>query len=89
MMIASPDDMRFSEASIDLLRTIKYAADQRVSDRAMEHAMLAGRTVVTEADIVAVVSSALSEVAAEQVHSENGQSPDLVPEGAARSPAPP
>ena len=72
-MATELDDVRFSGESIDLLRSIKYAADRRVSDRASEHALQAGRDLVTEADVLAVLRSALAEVAAEQVRSEHAE----------------
>ena len=72
-MTANPDEMRFSSASIDLLKRVKYAAYRHAADRSLEHAMRSGREVVSEDDVVAVLRAALEEAVAQEVPSRNAQ----------------
>ena len=78
-MVANPDEMRFASDSVDLLTRVKYAAYRRVSDLALEHAMHAGREVVTEQDVLAVLRAGLDQTATEEIQSHDAQgTPDLV-----------
>ena len=74
-MVANADDMRFSGASVDLLYRIKQSAYRHATDRALEHAMHAGREVVTEADVLAGLRAALEEAASAELDSGDAQSP--------------
>ena len=81
-MATTPDEMRFSSTSIDLLTRVKYAAYRRASALSIEHAKRDGRAVVTEQDVLAVLSTALAETAAEVVESGDGQGTPALAEAA-------
>ena len=81
-MISSTQDVRFSVASIDLLYRIKQSAYRHASDRAVEHARVAGRDLVTEADVLAGLRAAMEEAAAAELQSDDGQPSKIAAEEA-------
>lgn len=70
-MVANAEKMRYASDSVDLMTWASSAAYRRTSDRALEHARLDGREIVTRDDVRAVIRAALEEVAAETLSSDD------------------
>ena len=72
--MANPlDEMRFSAASLDLLYRIRQSAYRRAKDFALRHARDDGREVVTEADVLAGLRTALDEAVADELESDTAE----------------
>ncbi len=67
-------EMRYSAASLDLLYRIRDSAYRRAKDFALRHAREDGREVVTEADVLAGLRTALDGTVSVELESDDAGS---------------